>query len=191
MFARPGRAFNRDQICCFIIGMALIVLKGLRIRKVRRALRPPLFTLGIKFTRETHTTKKSSQFHASRRQDLACTTNPIPRILLTHSKMKMPVKTLSTYSSSALILEKYVGPQIRSLQSVIASITELPRIIVVINRSNHFHSMNQTMALRTEQFASSKNRLRRSQITSLPCTKNFPSLFFFFSFYSFLMEVSC
>jgi hypothetical protein len=63
---KPGIDARSDPICCLIVGILLIDLRGLRIRKVLRALSPELDDpIGRKPMTLIHTMKKSRQFQGS------------------------------------------------------------------------------------------------------------------------------
>jgi hypothetical protein len=75
--------------------MALIDLRGLRIRKVRSALSEPASMAGTQETTLMTTMKKSRQFQPLLQYEFLCQTRPSAMILQTHSTRKMTEKMLS------------------------------------------------------------------------------------------------
>ena len=63
----PGIDLIREPIKLFILGIVLIDRRGLRILNILKTLSPFDLVFGKKSKILTHTTKKSSQFHPSRK----------------------------------------------------------------------------------------------------------------------------
>ena len=64
---RPGMEASNDWINSLMVGKALMERKGLRMRKIRRALKLSALTLGSIPTMLTQTMKKSRLFQGSLR----------------------------------------------------------------------------------------------------------------------------
>ena len=94
--AKPGSEANSAVISSFILGIELMLLRGLRILKVRNAFRLLLDSIpGTRSGILIATTKKSSQFQPSLRYAFLCTTNPILITLIQNSIKNTHVKPLS------------------------------------------------------------------------------------------------
>jgi len=84
--ANPGTLLSKELISTLSLGILLMERRGRKIRAVRKTFRLEYwFKAGKKSSKETRTTKKSSQFQTSRKYDFLCTTNPIASILTMHS----------------------------------------------------------------------------------------------------------
>ena len=104
-FPRLGRAASKELMSLLMLGKALIDLKGLNILKVRRGFKfvSGRASAGTNSMIPMHTTKKSSQFHGSRRYEFLWTQKPMATILMIDSRVKVAVKTRPAFSMNLFL----------------------------------------------------------------------------------------
>lgn len=101
--AKLGSDANSDPISLRMLGNAFMDLKGLNTLNVLKALRLAAGIAGINSMIPIHTTRKSSQFHGSLRYEFLWTQNPMARILITASRVKVMVKIRPLASIAAFL----------------------------------------------------------------------------------------
>ena len=96
---RAGRDLIKAPINILILGIALILLNGLRTLKVLIALKfeAPPYRPGSILIKAVTTTMKSNQFHPFLKYEFLCMMKPISTIFRTHSNKNNVVNPMSSF----------------------------------------------------------------------------------------------